>query len=86
MTYAEPPGRWSARKVRRGQRRGPDALLGHGDAAGPQAGGEIAARVDGVVREDQEGDLALAQAPEELRRARDRLLLVDEHTVHVHQP
>jgi hypothetical protein len=68
------------------ERRGPDRLLGDLEPARAQPGGEVAPRVDRVVREDEERDSALAQGVEEAGGAADGLLLVHEHAVHVHQP
>ena len=46
---------------------------------------QIPRGVDRVVGQDQKRDLALPQARDERIRAGDRVLLADEHAVHVHQ-
>ena len=60
--------------------------LGDVQAAGVQPRGQVARRVDRVVGQHQERDLQLGQPPDELGRAGQRLVLVHEHPVHVHQP
>ena len=71
---------------RRGQGRGEDRLLGDLDAALAQPGREVAPRVERVVGEHEERQPALAQERDEAVGARDQVLLVDEHAVHVHEP
>ena len=65
------------------QRRRPQRVGGHVDPARPQARREVARRVDGVVREDQEPLARRADRAEELLGAGQRVLLVHEHAVHV---
>ena len=86
MTKAEPPGRWSCRKLAVASAEVKIASSGTVEAAGAQARREVAAGVDRVVGEDEEGQPELAQARQEAVGARDRVLLVHEHAVHVHQP
>ncbi len=68
------------------ERRRPDRLLGHVEADPAQPRREIALREDRVVGQDEKRNLELAQAREEAVGSGNRNLLVDEDTVHVHQP
>ena len=60
--------------------------LGDLEAPHAQARRQVTARVDGVVREDEEGGAGLPEPLHEPVGARDDLLLAHEHAVHVHQP
>ncbi len=50
-----------------------------------QARRQVARRVDRVVGEHEERHLALAQTRDERIGTGDRMLLADQHTIHVHQ-
>ena len=80
------PGALVLQEPRRREGRGPDRALRHVDPARAQPRRQVARRVDRVVREQQEGDPALLEPGEEAIGAGDRVLLVDEDAVHVHQP
>jgi hypothetical protein len=78
-------GPLTVEELRRRQRRRPQRVGGHVDAARPQPRREVARRVDGVVREHEEPLPRPADRPEELLGARQWFLRVHEHAVHVDQ-
>ena len=81
-----PSGTLLLQELRGRERRGPDRLLGHVQAARVQAGRQVAPGVHRVVREHEERRPELGQPREEGGRSGDGVVLVDEHAIHVHQP
>ena len=86
ITYADPPGRWSARNCAVARAEVQIDVLGHVDAAGQQPGPQVAGGEDRVVGQHQEPAAVLLQRGDELRRTGDRPLLAHQHAVHVGQP
>ena len=73
-------------KLGRVQRGGPDAFLRDVDATAQQPRPKITSRVDRIVGQHQEAASMLLQGGNELRCARQRLLLVHQYAIHVSQP
>ena len=79
-------GQLRPEEVRRRERGGPDALLGHVETRQLQPCAQVARREDRVVRQHQERCAGVSPLGEQLGRSRDRTVLMDEHAVHVSQP
>ena len=73
-------------EIRGGHRRGPDVRLGDVESVRAQPGGEVTRGVDGIVRQHQIGDVRLTPLGEQLRGSRQRIVLLDQDTVHIGQP
>ena len=86
MTYADAAGPLVVEELRGGEGAGPDRVLGYVDPGPVQPGLQVARGVDRVVRQQQERPAGRGEPGDEVRGAGDRLLLVDEHAVHVGEP
>ena len=86
MTYAVPLGPLVVEELRGGQGAGPDRVLRYVDPGPVQPRLQVARGEDRVVRQQQERPAGPGEPRDEVRGAGDRLLLVDEHAVHVGEP
>ena len=79
-------GRLIGEKSGGGQGRCPDLLLGYLEPTARQLGGQITRGVHRVVGQHQKRRVVVAPMADEIGRARQGLVFVDQHAVHVGQP